>query len=108
VRCSRTATTPPGSCPFYSMYARQHGIPALAPQPPKNRAGCPITSQTLPPAEDDAAREERKKEAEREQDQRDKEEFEARLKARDDEKTRRIVEQRIPKEDLEVGCFWRP
>lgn len=54
------------------------------------------------------AREERKKEAEREQDQREKEEFEARLKARDDEKTRRIVEQRIPTEDLEVGCLRRP
>jgi hypothetical protein len=46
--------------------------------------------------------EERRREAEREADQREKEEFEERLRARDDEKTRRIVEQRIPKEELEV------
>jgi hypothetical protein len=53
-------------------------------------------------AEDEAKREERRREAERERDQREKEEFEERLRARDDEKTRRIVEQRIPKEELEV------
>lgn len=53
-------------------------------------------------AEDEAKVEERRREAEREADQREKEEFEERLRARDDEKTRRIVEQRIPKEELEV------
>ena len=52
--------------------------------------------------EDEAKVEERRREAEREADQREKEEFEERLRARDDEKTRRIVEQRIPKEELEV------
>ena len=57
----------------------------------------------MPCAEDEAANEAKRKEAEMEKDQQDKEEFEARLKARDDEKTRRIVEERIPKEDLEVG-----
>lgn len=51
--------------------------------------------------EDEAADAERKAEVERQQDQREKEEFEARLQARDDEKTRRLVEQRIPKEELE-------
>lgn len=55
-------------------------------------------------AEDEAADAERKAEAERERDQKEKDEFEARLQARDEEKTRRIVEQRIPKEDLEVRC----
>lgn len=52
-------------------------------------------------ADDEAARAERKADEERERDQREKEEFEARLKARDDEKTRKLVESRIPKEDLE-------
>lgn len=76
------------------------------------RVGCRVSPETvkecsscvLSAAEDDAAREATGKEAEMERDQREKEEFEARLKARDDEKTRRIVEQRIPKEELEVGC----
>src|SRR6476619_2470623 len=45
-------------------------------------------------AEDEAKREERRKEAERERDQREKEEVEERLRERDDEKTRRVVEQR--------------
>lgn len=52
-------------------------------------------------ADDESARAERKADEERERDQREKEEFEARLKARDDEKTRKLVESRIPKEDLE-------
>jgi len=45
--------------------------------------------------------EERRHEEEREQDQREKEEFEERLRARDDEKTKKLVEQRFSKEELE-------
>lgn len=41
---------------------------------------------------------------ERTRDQREKEEFEARLKARDEAKTRKIAEAKLSREEVEVGC----
>ena len=55
-------------------------------------------------SDDDAEAERQRKEEEaREQDQREKEEFAERLRLRDEEKTRKIMEAKISKEELEVS-----
>jgi pre-mRNA-splicing factor ATP-dependent RNA helicase DHX16 len=54
-------------------------------------------------SEDDAeARKEREEEEEREKDQREKEEFAERLRLKDEEKTRKIMEAKVSKEQMQV------
>ena len=52
--------------------------------------------------EEDAAQKEKEEEEARERDQREKEEFAERLRLKDEEKTKKIMEAKVSKEQLEV------
>ena len=61
--------------------------------------------------EEEAARKEKEDEEARERDQREKEEFAERLRLKDEEKTKKIMEAKVSKEQLEVRgidptCTW--
>ena len=56
--------------------------------------------------DDEEAAEEARKQAQREADQREKEDFEARLRARDDEKTRKLMEARMSKEEMKARAAY--
>lgn len=55
--------------------------------------------------DEDAARKEKEEEEARERDQREKEEFAERLRLKDEEKTRKIMEAKVSKEQMEVCLF---
>lgn len=61
-----------------------------------------LLSQGYCHADDEEAAEAQRKEEERLQDQKDKDEFQARMLARDDEKTRKLAERKIDPETLKV------
>ena len=54
------------------------------------------------PEDEGEAEKERRAEEERERDQREKEEFAERLRLKDEEKTRKIMEAKVSKEEMEV------
>ena len=92
------------------LFPTQKFVQALQGEDPDTELGARLPKRNkraweADPDELDADRKEKEEEEARERDQREKEEFAERLRLRDEEKTKKIMEAKVSREQLEVSAW---